>query len=104
MSEPQQVVYHYSVRPGDRLQIPWHTTSRVVHTAFLDNSPDSLHFWVAMPMQPALFSREFYVVGTGMLFPATDVVDGVAVWEGKGRMLPRIVFQLVRHEPGHTTN
>lgn len=108
MNEPQQVVYRYTINLEDdsRIQIPWHPASRVVHTALLDGTPDRVHFWVAMPVLdgPLPFFRDFYIVGTGMKFPATDIVEGVTVWEGKGRMLPRIVWQLIRHEPGHTTN
>lgn len=104
MNETQQVVYRYTIdlngEPG--IQIPWHPASKVVHVALLDGAPDRVHFWVAMPLQdgPLPFFREFYIVGTGQPFPATDIVEGVTVWEGG----QRLVWQLIRREPGHTTN
>lgn len=103
MSEPQQVVYRYSVAVGDTMQIPWFTTSKVVHVALLDNDSRVVHFWVAMPLSqsPAPFSREFYTRGTGFSFSAADVVEGCTVYEGPEG---RLVWQLIRHEPGHTTN
>lgn len=103
MSSNQQVVYRYTIDMNGepRIQIPWHPQSKVLHVALLEGSPERVHFWVAMPVQdgPLPSFREFYVVGTGMNFPAEDVVEGVTVWEGDGRMLPRIVWQLIRHEP-----
>lgn len=103
MEETQQSVYRYTLEVGEELQIPWYTTSRVVHTALLDGDPGYVHFWVAAPWLPipAPFYRTFYIVGTGHPFPATDVVDGVAVYEGRPS---RLMWQLVRREPGHTTN
>jgi hypothetical protein len=106
MNEPQQVVYRYTIDLNDepRITIPWHPASRVVHTALLDGTPDRVHFWVAMPIldgQSLPFNRSFYIVGTGHPFPATDIVEGVTVWDSpRGRL----VWQLIRHEPGHTTN
>ena len=106
MEEPQQVVYRYTIdlNHEPRIQIPWHPASRVVHTALLDGTPDRVHFWVAMPALdgPLPFFREFYVVGTGHPFPATDIVEGVTVFEGRNG--GRLVWQLIRHEPGHTYN
>ena len=103
MEELQQVVYRYTVQVGEELQIPWHLTSKVVHTAILDGEPEYVHFWVRHPVPDsgvAPFYRNFYVVSTGHLFPHKDIVEGVAVWEGP----PRLVWQLVRREPGHTYN
>lgn len=104
MSEPQQVVYQYTIdlNGEPRIQIPWHPASKVVHVALLDGTPDRVHFWVAMPFQeePLPFVRFFYVVGTGHLFPSKDIVEGVTVWEGG----TRLVWQLIRSEPRHTYN
>ena len=104
MEESQQVVYRYTIdlNHEPRLQIPWHPVSRVVHTALLDGTPDWVHFWVAMPLGELPFKRTFYVVGTGTPFPASDVVEGVTVFEGRNGGRP--VWQLIRHEPGHTYN
>jgi hypothetical protein len=103
MEEPQQVVYRYTIdlNHEPRITISWHPLSKVVHTALLDGTPDRVHFWVAMPVAGELpFTRTFYVVGTGYPFPATDIVEGVTVWDGA----QRLVWHLIRHEPGHTTN
>lgn len=103
MNEPQQVVYRYTIDLNDepRITIPWHPASRVVHTALLDETPDRVHFWVAMPVGELPFNRSFYIVGTGQPFPATDIVEGVTVWDSPR---DRLVWHLIRHEPGHTTN
>jgi hypothetical protein len=101
MEEPQQIVYRYTVAVGEELQISWHPASRVVHTAILYEEPEYVHFWVAAPDGELPFTRTFYIVGTGHPFPAADIVDGVAVYEGRPS---RLVWQLVRREPGHTTN
>lgn len=102
MLEAQQVVYRYEVDTGDTVQIPWWPQSKVVRVGFLDNTPAVVHFWVSHPVEPdpAPFFREFYTRGTGFGFPAKDVVEGAAVWEGP----PRVVIHLIRSEPGYTYN
>lgn len=106
MNEPQQVVHHYAIdlNGEPRIQIPWHPLSKVVHTALLDGTPDRVHFWVVMPFGDLPFYRDFYIFGTGQPFPATDIVEGVTVWESKDDPFLRLVRHLIRREPGHTTN
>lgn len=102
----QQVIQHYSVAVTGRIVVPWYPYSRVLDVNIFPDDATLLHFWVVQPIwlaQDAPFTREFYVLDTGMPFPIIDIAEGSALGEAKTEGGYR-VWQLIRAEPVHSTN